>query len=251
MTTIRLGSILLGSASPQRLRDWYRRALDVEPDDHGVLDVGGVGLLVDGRDDLADRNPEPGRIILNLTTDDAREVTSHLDRLGVPWIAELEEREHGYFATFADPDGNYVQLLQLNDAYRRSASASADRPTVNATAAYSGFAVNDIAAARTFYADTLGLPVSEDHGQLHITIGGGAQVLAYPKPDHEPARFTILNLPVDDIDATVDELARRGVRFRHFEGIETDERGIARGSGPDIAWFTDPAGNILSVLHER
>lgn len=246
---IRLSSILLGTADPERLRDWYRRALDVEPDNHGVLDVGGVGLLVDGRDDLADRNPEPGRIILNLTTDDAREVTSHLDRLGVPWIAELEEREHGHFATFADPDGNYVQVLQLNDAYRRSASAY--RPTVNAAGAYSGFAVNDLAAARTFYGDTLGLPVSEDHGLLTITIGGGAQVLAYPKPDHEPATFTILNLPVDDIDAAVDELASRGVRFLRFAGIETDEKGIARGPGPDIAWFTDPAGNILSVLHEK
>ena len=116
--------------------------------------------------------------------------------------------------------------------------------------AFSGFAVPDIEEARYFYEATLGLEVSEDHGMLTLHLGGGADVLVYPKPDHTPASHTVLNFPVGDIDATVDELVARGVRFQPSE--TTDERGIMRGRsqnmGPDIAWFTDPAGNILSVL---
>lgn len=117
--------------------------------------------------------------------------------------------------------------------------------------AFSGFAVDDIQKARTFYADTLGLKVSEpdpETGLMEVTTGGGTTILVYPKPDHTPATFTILNFPVPDIDAAVDELARRGVAFERYEGIDQDERGIASDMGPRIAWFTDPAGNILSVI---
>jgi catechol 2,3-dioxygenase-like lactoylglutathione lyase family enzyme len=117
--------------------------------------------------------------------------------------------------------------------------------------AFSGFAVNekDIAKVKKFYADTLGLEVNEDEGMLAITLGSGAKVLAYPKPNHTPATFTILNFPVDDVDQAVDELGRRGVRFERYAGIESDEKGIARGAGgPPIAWFTDPAGNVLAVM---
>ncbi len=115
--------------------------------------------------------------------------------------------------------------------------------------AFSGFSVDDIAKARAFYGETLGLDVSEEHGMLDLHLAGGAEVLVYPKPNHEPATFTILNFPVDDIEKTVDRLSERGVRFEQYEGeIETDERGIFRGEGPLIAWFKDPAGNILSVL---
>jgi catechol 2,3-dioxygenase-like lactoylglutathione lyase family enzyme len=116
------------------------------------------------------------------------------------------------------------------------------------TKAFSGFAVDDIAAARQFYAETLGLDVSEDRGMLTLHIAGGRDVLVYPKPDHEPASYTILNFPVDDIDAAVDELVRRGVRLERYDGFDQDEKGVARDSGPPIAWFTDPAGNVLSVL---
>jgi catechol 2,3-dioxygenase-like lactoylglutathione lyase family enzyme len=116
------------------------------------------------------------------------------------------------------------------------------------TKAFSGFAVDDIAAARKFYAETLGLDVSEDRGMLTLHIAGGRDVLVYPKPDHEPASYTILNFPVDDIDAAVDELVRRGVRLERYDGFDQDEKGVARDSGPPIAWFTDPAGNVLSVL---
>ncbi|MEU0582856.1 VOC family protein [Streptomyces sp. NPDC006132] len=118
------------------------------------------------------------------------------------------------------------------------------------TKAYSGFSVNDIDAARSFYGDTLGLRVSEDNGMLFLHIAGDRDILVYPKPDHAPATYTVLNFPVDDIEAAVDELGRRGVRFERYDQFEVDEKGIFRGGGPLIAWFTDPAGNVLSVLQE-
>lgn len=120
------------------------------------------------------------------------------------------------------------------------------------TKAFSGFSVNDIEAARTFYNGTLGLEVSEEHDLLILHIVGERDIVVYLKPNHSPASFTILNFPVEDIDRAVDELTGRGVRFEHYDGIEQDDNGIARGQGgPLIAWFTDPAGNILSVLQEQ
>ena len=116
------------------------------------------------------------------------------------------------------------------------------------TKAFSGFAVDDLPAAKRFYGDTLGLNVSEENGLLQLHIAGGRDILVYPKPDHTPAVYTILNFPVDDIDQAVDELVARGVRFERYDDFDQDEKGIARGDGPPIAWFTDPAGNILSVL---
>jgi catechol 2,3-dioxygenase-like lactoylglutathione lyase family enzyme len=118
------------------------------------------------------------------------------------------------------------------------------------SAAYSGFSTNDIEATRSFYADTLGLRVTEENGMLTLHLGSGATVLVYPKDDHQPATYTCLNFPVADIDATVDGLVERGVEFLKYDGLPQDERGIAREYGPPIAWFTDPAGNILSVLEE-
>ena len=119
------------------------------------------------------------------------------------------------------------------------------------TKAFSGFAVDDIGKARAFYDDTLGLRVSEENGLLVLHLAGDRPTLVYPKADHTPATYTILNFPVDDIDAAVEELERRGVRFERYEGFEQDEHGISRAEGgPPIAWFTDPAGNILSVLED-
>ena len=119
------------------------------------------------------------------------------------------------------------------------------------TKAFSGFAVDDIGKARSFYDDTLGLRVSEENGLLVLHLAGDRPTLVYPKPDHTPATYTILNFPVDDIDAAVGELERRGVRFERYEGFEQDEHGVSRAEGgPPIAWFTDPAGNILSVLED-
>ncbi|SBS72561.1 VOC family protein [uncultured Microbacterium sp.] len=123
---------------------------------------------------------------------------------------------------------------------------------IRSAASFAGFSVDDIAAAEAFYRDVLGLPVQTNAmGILEITMPGGWRVIAYPKDDHVPASFTILNLLVDDIDAAVDELNAQGVatKLYHDPDFGTDERGIARGNGgPDIAWFRDPAGNVLSVL---
>ncbi len=120
--------------------------------------------------------------------------------------------------------------------------------------AFSGFSVNDIQKAKDFYGQTLGLDVSEPkmEGQIELHISGGTNILIYPKPNHTPATFTILNFPVKNIEEAVDELTKRGVRFEKYEGdLKTDEKGIFRGEGPLIAWFKDPAGNILSVLEEK
>jgi catechol 2,3-dioxygenase-like lactoylglutathione lyase family enzyme len=118
------------------------------------------------------------------------------------------------------------------------------------TKAFSGFSVNDVQKAKEFYGQTLGLDVSEAHGLLELHIAGGTKILMYPKENHTPATFTILNFPVDNIEQAVDELVSRGVHFESYnEGdLVTDEKGIFRGGGPKIAWFKDPAGNLLSVL---
>jgi predicted enzyme related to lactoylglutathione lyase len=120
------------------------------------------------------------------------------------------------------------------------------------TKAFSGFAVDDVARAKEFYEGTLGIGTSEDHGILTLELAGGERpTIVYPKPGHTPAEYTILNFPVDDIEAAVDELTARGVQIERYEGFEHDERGIMRSGGPYIAWFKDPAGNVLSVLQER
>jgi predicted enzyme related to lactoylglutathione lyase len=118
------------------------------------------------------------------------------------------------------------------------------------TKAYSGFAVDDVEAAKKFYGDTLGIEVSEENGMLTLKIAGDRPTLIYPKPGHTPAEYTILNFPVDDIDAAVDQLGERGVEFLRYEGFDQDEKGVMRDQGPNIAWFTDPAGNVLSVIEE-
>jgi catechol 2,3-dioxygenase-like lactoylglutathione lyase family enzyme len=119
------------------------------------------------------------------------------------------------------------------------------------TNAFSGFSVDDLERAKEFYGETLGLGVTEENGLLTLKLGSGAAVLVYPKANHVPATFTILNFPVENIERAVDELTAAGVAFEHYEGeLATDEKGIFRGGGPLIAWFRDPAGNILSVLEE-
>jgi catechol 2,3-dioxygenase-like lactoylglutathione lyase family enzyme len=116
------------------------------------------------------------------------------------------------------------------------------------TRAFSGFSVDDIPSAKRFYGDVLGLRVSEEHGMLHLHIEGDRDTLVYPKADHVPASYTILNFPVADIESAVDGLVARGVVFERYEWL--DERGINRRGGPLIAWFRDPAGNVLSVIEQ-
>jgi catechol 2,3-dioxygenase-like lactoylglutathione lyase family enzyme len=121
------------------------------------------------------------------------------------------------------------------------------------TKTFSSFAVDDLDKAKQFYGETLGLRTSvldEENGLIALHMAADRDTLVYRKPDLEPANYTVLNFSVDDLDATVDELAARGVRFERYDGFDQDDKGIARGAGPDIAWFKDPAGNILSVLHE-
>jgi predicted enzyme related to lactoylglutathione lyase len=119
--------------------------------------------------------------------------------------------------------------------------------------AFSGFSANDIKKAKEFYGRTLGLKVSESNGLLTLHLAGGNNVLIYPKPNHTPAKFTVLNFPVGDVDQAVNELTKRGVRFEIYDlpDIKTNKKGIMRGNGPTIAWFKDPAGNILSVIETR
>jgi catechol 2,3-dioxygenase-like lactoylglutathione lyase family enzyme len=119
------------------------------------------------------------------------------------------------------------------------------------TKAYSGFAVDDMDKAREFYAGTLGLRTSEEHGLMWLHLAGGRDTLVYPQPDATPASYTILNFEVDDIDDAVDGLVARGVLFERYDHVDQDDRGILREEGPYIAWFKDPAGNVLSVLQER
>ncbi|HTA35339.1 MAG TPA: VOC family protein [Solirubrobacteraceae bacterium] len=117
--------------------------------------------------------------------------------------------------------------------------------------AFSGFAVDDVERAQQFYEDTLGIRTSLEHGILTLHLAGDRPTIVYPRPNHEPASYTILNFPVEQIEAAVDELTARGVEIERYDGFEQDERGIMRGGGPYIAWFKDPAGNVLSVLQER
>jgi predicted enzyme related to lactoylglutathione lyase len=151
-----------------------------------------------------------------------------------------------------------VKRVWVADEFRRRAASLVRRSVRIAVTggtrmlkdshAFSGFSSNDIAAAKAFYADTLGLDVTEDNDLLTLRFAGGGQGIIYPKPNHEPATFTVLNFPVTDIEAAVDELAAAGVTFERYPGMNQDERGINRDEGPAIAWFKDPAGNILSVL---
>jgi catechol 2,3-dioxygenase-like lactoylglutathione lyase family enzyme len=121
------------------------------------------------------------------------------------------------------------------------------------TRTFGSFSVDDIEVARSFYADTLGMQVRPAGQQGSVWVGGpdGHDTLVYPSPDHVPARFTVFNLSVDRIEEAVDELTELGVRFERYEGFETDDRGIFHAPGHSVAWFTDPAGNVLSVVHEE
>ena len=121
------------------------------------------------------------------------------------------------------------------------------------TKAFSGFAVDDLRKAREFYGETLGLRTTvldEENGLMSLHLAGDRDTLVYVKPDYTPASYTILNFSVNDVDKAVDELTARGVKLERYDGFEQDEKGIARGAGPDIAWFKDPAGNVLSVLQD-
>jgi predicted enzyme related to lactoylglutathione lyase/catechol 2,3-dioxygenase-like lactoylglutathione lyase family enzyme len=253
MTKSRLNSMLLASSDPERLHAWYTAAFEPEQDTktngYRLLTFGGFTILIDRRDDVTGSNAQPGRMILNFDVADARAVVRRLDDVGVTWKAALEEREPGLFATAIDPDGNYVQIIQLHPGHAPARARA--NGTLAAAPAFSGFSVDDLAAAREFYAGVLGLDASEANGLLTLHLAGARDVLVYPKPNHVPATFTILNFPVPDIGTAVVDLSARGVRFERYEGFAQDNDGIQRDpDGPPIAWFTDPAGNVLAVLQQ-
>ena len=135
-----------------------------------------------------------------------------------------------------------------------SAPSASLQDMLTNTESFSGLAVRDLDAARRFYGETLGLEVSvldEQYGLLDVKLGDGRSLLVYGKPDQQPANFTVLNFRVPDIEEAVDGLTARGVEFERYEGMPQDEKGVMREGGPYIAWFRDPAGNILSVLQQR
>ncbi|WP_312874725.1 VOC family protein [Actinomadura litoris] len=267
----RLGSMLLASTDPDRLRAWYEKAFGLTADMDGFLDFGGVGVLVDGRDDVADRAVEPARVILNMHVPDARAVVAHLDSMDVTWLAPLEYREVGsWFATAVDPDGNHVQIIELTEAYWAGRRERAQRARVLrgaereetvwtlADASASGrLPARDLDRARRFYADKLGLePVESRPGGLRYETRDGGfslfQSAGRPSGDH-----TQIAWKVDDIDAVVAELRRRGVVFeevdvpglRTVNGITEVEGNYpsAGGRGERAAWFRDSEGNLHGV----
>ncbi len=146
--------------------------------------------------------------------------------------------------------------LKKSEILRKSIQSLKEETMIKHTKAFSSYSVNDIQKAKEFYSETLGIRVKDNPiGLIELHPDGNNPILIYPKPDHIPATFTVLNFPVDDIDNAVDTLTGKGVAFERYEGeIKTDAKGILRGKaqnmGPDIAWFKDPAGNILSILQE-
>ena len=253
MATGTIFSALLSSDDPTRLRDWYADVFDASVDHVGdssgyqVVDLDGFYLMIDSRDDVSGRTQEPARVILNVEVDDVTATAERVDRLGLGWHAAVENRDGNWFGTAVDPDGNLVQIMRLSDAMEREAQESSMTP-------FSGFAVRDVDAAADFYTQTLGLRAERSEmGLMTLHLDRRTRVIVYPKPDHEPAGFTVLNLPVTDIDSAVDDLVAKGVTMLRYEGMPCDAKGVMRGRsagmGPDIAWFTDPSGNVLSVLH--
>jgi predicted enzyme related to lactoylglutathione lyase len=256
MTMTALASVMLGTTDPDRLHAWWTTVAPPETDDrvgdYRVLGyAGGVYLMIDPREDVQDTHPDPARTIINLGVEDARAFADRVDDLGGTWVAPLEERDGSLFATAQDPDGNYVQVIQMGDRDRAAMEGrdGALPGGLLASEAFSSFAVGDLDAARRFYGQTLGLDVRDEPMGL-ISVGlGGRRVMVYPKDDHVPATYTVLNLPVTDVEAAVRALGERGVEFLRYEGFDQDDLGIVRGEeGPQIAWFADPAGNILSVV---
>jgi catechol 2,3-dioxygenase-like lactoylglutathione lyase family enzyme len=256
-----IGSILLASTDPGGLRTWYERAFGVPADADGFLQLGGVGLLVDGRDDVAPRTAEPARVIINVHVDDARATARHLDALGVTWLAEMGYREQAgaWFGTVLDPDGNYVQVIELTEAYRtgrRMRQAERSGGALAAATVGARLPAQDLDRARRFYAEKLGLQPAETRpGGLRYRCGSGSFSL-FQSAGRPSGEHTQMAWQVDDIDAVVAELRARGVVFERYDlpGLRTDD-GVAEvagnypsdGGAERAAWFRDSEGNLLGV----
>jgi catechol 2,3-dioxygenase-like lactoylglutathione lyase family enzyme len=257
-----IGSLLLGSTDAPRLRAWYERVFGVQADVDGFLPLG-VGLLVDSRDDVAPRSREPGRVVVDVHVADARAAAQRLDEAGAPWVSPLEYRDAGaWFGTVTDPDGNLVQVIELTPEYwrlraERQRAAGAEPGLLAAATPAPRLPAQDLDRARRFYAEKLGLePVEERPGGLRYRCGGGVFSL-FLSSGRSSGEHTQMGWQVDDLDAVVAELRRRGVRFEDVDvpGLRT-EGGIAEvegnypsdgGLGERAAWFRDSEGNLLGL----
>lgn len=257
-----LGSILIASRDPDRLRGWYEQAFGLSADSDGFLRLGDVGMLVDRRDDIAATVTEPGRMIVNLHVDDARAVAHHLDAMGVRWLASLEYREASgaWFGTVLDVDGNYVQIIELTDAYRsahRKRLRPPGRGPLVGAAVATRLPAQDLDRARAYYAEKLGLePVETRPGGLRYECGAGAFSI-FQSSGQASGEHTQMAWQVDDLDVVVSELRGRGVVFEEVNapGMCTVD-GIAEvdgnypsdgGRGERAAWFRDSEGNLIGI----
>lgn len=254
-----VGSILLATTDPERLRAWYEQAFNVRANADGFLWFGDVGVLIDGRHDVTDRNPQPARVIINLHVHDARATVEHLDGLGVTWLSELEHREPAglWFATLIDPDGNYVQIIEVTPAYRAAERSRTGEGILQAAAVASRLPAQDLDRARRFYADKLGLhPAEERPGGLRYECGKGGFSL-FASTGRPSGEHTQMGFQVDDIEAAVEELRGRGVVFEKVDapGFRTvDDIADVDGNYPSTGaigeravWFRDSEGNLLGI----
>jgi catechol 2,3-dioxygenase-like lactoylglutathione lyase family enzyme len=258
--TSSIHSILLASADPDRLRGWYVDAFGAQPDADGFLQLGPVGVLVDGRDDVDSSTAEPGRVILNHHVPDIHAAATRLDEMGAPWVSPLEYRDAGlWFGTVEDPDGNYVQLIQTTPDYwvlKRQRAGASSGPL-------SGASVNvrlpaqDLDRARAFYSEKLGLdPIDERPGGLLYTCGGQEFVI-FASAGKASGDHTQMGFQVPDLESAVAELRARGLEFEHFEfGDFEVEDGIVTipgyysskpPTGERAIWFRDSEGNLLGL----
>jgi catechol 2,3-dioxygenase-like lactoylglutathione lyase family enzyme len=251
MTMPTLGSVLLASTNADRLREWYERAFGVVPNPDGFLEFGGVSVLIDPREDVADRAAEPERVIINFHVDDARTMAAHLDSLGVTWVVPVEFRNDAWFATLLDLDGNLLQVIELTPTYWATrGGVLAGSPVATRLPA------QDLERARRWYADKLGLePVEEREGGLRYECGGVAFAL-FASAGKASGAHTQMGWEVADIAATVAELRSRGVVFEEYDvpGLHTvdgiadiDGNYASKGTGERGAWFYDCEGNLIGL----
>ena len=203
MATATINSILLSSDDPDALSRWYAEVFEGEvllgmgPP---LIDLDGFFIMFDRRDDVSGPNPDGARVIYNVEVDDPAATAARIDNLGGKWVSPLECKDGNHSATAIDPDGNWIQLIRMSDEMEAQLSAP--------STPFSGIAVRDIGATTEFYRDVLGMRVLPmGMGNIGIRIDRRTMILAYPKPDHVPAGYTVLNIPVKDIDVAVDELA--------------------------------------------
>ncbi len=256
-----IGSILLASADPDRLRIWYEQAFGVTPDTDGFMRFGDLDVLINGRDDVSATNPEPGRMIINIHVDSAVAKAKHLNTFGVSWLAEVEYREPdgAWFGTLLDPDGNYVQIIELTDAYwqgRQLRNLRHGGTGLEDGRVATRLPAQDLERARRFYAEKLGLQPTETRpGGLHYKCAG--RDFALFQSEMRPSGHTQMAWQVDDIMAVVAALRNRGVIFEEYDlpGLRTVD-GIAdvTGNYPSVgangeraAWFRDSEGNLLAI----